>query len=253
MTGWTIFTYSVRQLTENLPEALRISVGPYLINAVAQAYFMKNYGALVLSHGAQINAADVPPGFVGAVLMMLAAVAVSSIWIAVAWHRFILLREEPGALLPAFRGNAIVGYLGWSIVLGLIAGVAAMVFGLVAGLILAFLPAGAGLFSMLLIGIPTMLIVYRLGLKLPAAAIDEDLPFSEAWARTAGANGVIFQVAVLILGLSLLLSLPGMSNADPGSTINILYTLVTDWIVTLVGVSVLTTLYEVYIGGRRLA
>lgn len=36
---------------------------------------------------------------------------IATLWIAVAWHRFVLLNEAPQGLLPAFKGDRVMAYL----------------------------------------------------------------------------------------------------------------------------------------------
>ena len=45
---------------------------------------------------------------------------VISLWVAVAWHRFVLLDEVPNGLLPVWNGSAIASYLGQGIKLWLL-------------------------------------------------------------------------------------------------------------------------------------
>ena len=43
-----------------------------------------------------------------------------------------------------------------------------------------------------------------------------------------------------------------MIDSNPGSIINLVYSHVTGWIVMMIGISVLTTIYGVYVEGREI-
>lgn len=254
MSGWKIFTYAIRKLTDNLPDALRISVGPYLTQVAAQLYVVQKFG--ILGVPVEPEQMTMPDGFLGAMLLLMIVTLVSSLWIAVAWHRFVLLKEEPGAILPSWHGAEILRYFGWSIVIGLILALAGFLLGLVAGLVViplaASAPSIATIIMTIVVGGPVAILFYRFGLKLPAVATGHELSLGDAWARTENSIGTLLQLAVIAILGGLAVQLPSTLNPDPASTINVVYSLVVNWIVMMIGVSILTTLYSHFVDGNDL-
>src|SRR5690606_21125980 len=108
----------------NLTDALKVSVGPYLLGLVVAALAMMALGgspARWLSGAADPAAGD-PMAAAGQSVALLVAMLVMlfiSSWVAVAWHRFVLLEEYPG-LLPALSGRPVWPYIVKAIKLALL-------------------------------------------------------------------------------------------------------------------------------------
>jgi hypothetical protein len=118
--------------------------------------------------------------------------------IAVAWHRLILLREAPAMF--NIRVDGPVRRYAWRAVL--IALVAFLVHMACSYLIAAFTgvpftltPKG---FPRLLISLPVILVVSRLALALPAAAVGRPLQLGQAVASTKGNTWRLFAASLLI-------------------------------------------------------
>ena len=135
---------------------------------------------------------------------------------AVAWHRLILLGEQPPAIYLGIN-QTVLRYLGRCLLIGLIlvpVMLACML--LVAPLMWTFLPpptrnpfalpsagqALAGLVAGLIIALPMLLIVTRLGIALPGIAIGRRMTLSESWRATEGNTGALLGGAMLILALA---------------------------------------------------
>lgn len=77
---------------------------------------------LILGFGMMANA-QMGPGAMGGfgfgALVVLLVAVVTGLWIAVGWHRYVLLNEKP-ELLPAFRQDRMIAYFIRSLILGLI-------------------------------------------------------------------------------------------------------------------------------------
>lgn len=242
MTGWRIFVHSVRMVVDNLGTALRLSLVLYLVQVAAQ----------VQAYMGPVDPAQLPddmaPGLTQLVLTLLAAVA--SLWIAVGWHRFVLTGEPPAGLLPRWHGSAILSYLWRSIKIGLLIVLALMVAGLVVTLVaLALGPQVAAVFGFGLVGLGSFLF-FRMGLVLPAAALGQPLAVREAWRATKRDDGAVITLAFLVIGGSLLIELPAMIDGGSATTVSLIYGVVVNWFATMIGISILTSLYGHFIEGR---
>jgi hypothetical protein len=118
--------------------------------------------------------------------------------IAVAWHRLILLREAPAIF--NLRVDGQVPRYAWGATL--IALVAFMVHMACSYLVATFTdipftlaPKG---FLRFLISLPVILVVSRLAIALPAAAVDRPLQLRQAVARTKGNTWRLFTASLLI-------------------------------------------------------
>ena len=92
---------------------------------------------------------------------------------------------------------------------------------------------------------------YRFCPVLPAAAVGRPMTFASAWEATKGNGGSIAMLVVLVVLLSMLLEVPNMIGGSD-TAIGIIYSLVVNWIMTLVGSSVLTTFYGHFVEGRAI-
>ncbi|KPU84774.1 hypothetical protein JI58_01645 [Marinosulfonomonas sp. PRT-SC04] len=257
MQGWKIFIHSVRTVFGNLGPALRISGFLYAAYILSNAYYVLTYSddlvSIQQSMAAGIVPQELPSGLFPSMMLNFAIGLMSSLWIAVLWHRFVLLAEVPETVIPPFLTGMISAYLGKTIQLALML----MVFGVLLGMLLgvALGPllggfAGAAI-PLILLGV-LLYLSYRLGLVFPAVALKTPISFKTSWEKTQSASGAIAQLAVIAVVFALLIQIPSNMNPDPTSLINLIYSYVVGWIAMMVGISVLTTLYGVYIEGREL-
>jgi hypothetical protein len=244
--GWKIFVKAIRLVFDNFGAALRISALLYLIPVVV---------GFVLTYLVVQSVLQSPPearDFSRVTTVQTVAGLVSlaaALWIGVAWHRFILLDEKPGAVIPVFNGRRILSYFGYSLLLVLIA----LPFGL-ALLLLAFLPPPAGPMvasvGALVTAFVYLVVGYRLGVILPAAAVGRPLRLGEAWRATRGATGTIVVLALVTAISAIVIQLPALGMTGPYVIAGLLWRLVVGWLEVLVGVSILTTLYGYFVEHR---
>ena len=251
--GVNLFMHSVRLVLGDWRNALRVTGLLYLIYAVP---------AFILGLMAPQPRPDATPSEVMATMGSVAPVgiitaillAVVYVWLAVTWHRYILLDEQPGGQLPTFHRSEILAYAGNAILLALIM----IAFSIVVGLVLSplLLLGPLGLIIMPIVFISLALIVdYRLGLVLPSRAIGQKLTFGEAWAATRGQSGTILVLAVVSAIAAVVINIPAMILAflpGIGGILASIWQLGTGWVTLVVGVSILTTLYGVYIEKRSI-
>ncbi|MBU2936134.1 MULTISPECIES: hypothetical protein [Pacificibacter] len=241
MTGYLLFKHAVARVFRNLDDALAISgliwIATMAIVLVASTYApampatVEGWEALTMNQILIALGANI-------------AVIVASIWIAVEWHRFVLLGERPQTVIPPFRAALMLAYMGKSILLMVV--LFAMMF--VAMLVLMLVMALAGALQFLVMafiicaGSALMYGFYRLSPMLPASALGTSLSIQEVWSKTEPYKAQIFQATILMILMTLLLQVP---YAFLGSgVVGVVVSLVTGWIGLMVGVSLLSAIYE---------
>lgn len=251
MKGWKIFVQSLRLVFANLPQALRMSAVPYAIASAVMAWFFVANGRLMAK--TQLTPQDVQDFSFLPLFLFLVVGIVAYLWIAVSWHRFVLLREGGTGLLPPFHGGRMLGYFGRALLIGLIMVLVGVVVGIVIGLM-----ATTGSFALVMVGtliltFIIMVVFYRLSPILPAVALDQPIGMGEAWRQTKGGAGDILIVALISAVVSFLIQLPmELGTVDPAAPLSIVYTVVTGWLQFMVGLSILTTIYGHYVEGRSI-
>lgn len=258
MNGMDVVRHGIDMLLRNLGPALRVSAGPVLIAFLVTAVLGALGLGAALGPGADFSQpAGIGAGwgftlFVGTLLAMLLWLFVLS-WVAVAWHRYILLEEQPG-LLPPLRSDLVWPYLGRTVLLALLLILLAIPVSIVAG----FLLYGAGPENLVAVFVvQTVLslllgwVAMRLSLVLPARALDRPLRFGESWAATAPVSGAIFVVVLVLAVINAVLAL--LFGAMGDNLVTVLLSLAVQWFTAMLGLSVLTTLYGALIERRTLA
>lgn len=245
MRGWQIFRYSFWMVINNIETAFRLSVVLYALQALNQV--------LVLLYAPEEPITGTPVSPVIAVIFLVTGFLAifASLWIAVAWHRFVLTGESEAGAVPPLHGSLILGYLGRSIMIGLIIALALVIVGVPVFMATAAAPLTGFVMLVGLFVIGAYLFL-RLSLILPACAIGQKITVKEAWTATAKDHGSVFVLAVIVVFLGAVLQIPTWLTPDPRSFVNLVYTVVTGWFTTMIGVSVLTTLFRVYIESRSL-
>lgn len=251
MKGLQIFRHSVRQVTGNLEGALRVSGVLYAVQVVIG--LILGFGMMA---GPAMGPGDMTAGLgIGALVVLLVAV-VTGLWIAVGWHRYVLLNEKPD-LLPAFCQDRMLAYFLRSLALGLIILLPAIVWGMVVGvLFMPFVGSGVGLVAVLLmsliIQLPLIFLGLRLSAALPGQALGAESEVLAGWRATAHDNRALAELAVIIVAAIFVLNLIGLLVFGQSAVASLVWQVVTNWFVTMVGVSILTTLYGHYIEKRPL-
>lgn len=246
MLGWKLFTRAITLLLDNLGDALRVSALPYGVLIAVSVWFSTSYPDLQdPATMTAASAAAAGPLFLIAILNL-----VVSLWIAVAWHRYVLLEERSNGWITPMNGGAMLGYLGRSILIGLLVALIVLVVSIPLGMFALILPAGL---ATTLIGAAAlfvaMIVFYRLAVVLPAGAVDRPLTFRDAWQATKGQSGTVVVLALLTVGFSLALQIPALIEGSSG-VIGAIYQGVVGWIGLMIGVSTLTALYGHLVEGR---
>lgn len=253
MNGVSIFVHAVRMVLGNLGPALRIGVVPLLITAVAGWFFASNVaptGAVPQMPGA---------GAFGSGLVLIVVQILVSLWVAVAWHRYILLEEQPGAFLPQWNGAAVWAYFKIAFIVGLILFLLSIVISLVAGfLVMPLMMSGsgpgliAGMVLFVVIALPLIWLGYRFGPSLAGAAVGDPRTLGESWAATARGAVDLFILAIVSVVVLWLAQLPVMALQLSVPILATALAAVVNWLTVMIGVGVVTTIYGHYIQGRPL-
>ena len=249
--SWDIIRHSFAMLYRNFGNALRISVGPILIALVASFLILGIFGGDLDSLPEDIEQGQLPPSLALAVILILLLFVFVSSWIAVAWHRFILLEDYP-RLLPPLAGRPVRRYAGRTFLLTLV-----MVLVMIPPFFVMFLIVGilqdaaAGLFSTLTLGLALYFsyMWLRFGIILPATAVSRPMGLGEAWRATAPYATAILGTSVILVLINSAISLVG--GALP-QQLAFLLTVAANWITLMIGISILTTLYGVIVERRTL-
>ncbi len=255
MLGWQIFVHSVRMVFGNLKQVLQITVGPALIATIVIVGLFVALG--IPLEALDENAGDLPPGVSAGsvfvfVFVLLAVIFITMFWIAVSWHRFILMEEYPTGIFPTFRFDRILAYFGRILMLGILM----MIAYIPMLLVFAVLGEGLAVLSVILMIVYSIFLVicfYRLSIILPAAAIGSPISLSDAWNNTTGVGGAILLLLLVAFLFQVLVQLVFMALAF----IPILGVLLSVFFGTLVlpmiNVSIFTTMYGVFIEKRKLS
>lgn len=259
MDAFAIIGHSLKQVFGNLSAALRISLILSLVPLAASfALGIDGFFRNPEEFQFMLQMGNVP--IVSFIVFLLISL-VTAIWIAVAWHRYVLLGEAPGAVVPAPNGERMLSYLGSTVILVIIGIVLGFVIGLVGGFILSALFSSvrtmtgvyiAMVVAFVVIALPILVIMTRLSLVLPAAAVGKPLGLGGSWDATRGTTGTIVVVVIVLALASLALQYIGAKILPAGSIGLMIWTFVLQWLSVIVGLSVATTLYGHYVERRPL-
>lgn len=253
MIGWQIFVHALRMVYGNFKQVLQITIGPALIaiGVLVAIGLINRIPSDPIYFGAEGPSRDPADVFVGGFLFMFLLIFAVFLWVAVAWHRFVLLEEYPKRILPTFHAGRIFAYFGQLFVIGL------MVLALFVPLALLSVGLGQGIPAVaaliLLIGYLFVLVItMRLSITLPATAIGQPLTFRQAWDQTQGANGVIVVMLLASIAFQVILQLVlAVFGIIPviGALLSVFVGLI---VVPVLNLSLLTTMYGVFIQKRQL-
>ncbi|WP_170361037.1 hypothetical protein [Ruegeria arenilitoris] len=254
MLGWQIFVHSVRMVFGNLKQVLQITFGPALIATALIVVLFVVSGVPLEAFEAETG--ELPPGTSpGSVLLLVfglaMVLAITTFWIAVSWHRFILLEEYPKGIFPTFRFDRILAYLGRAFLLGLIMAIAS----LPGWMLLTAVVQSSPVLAIILVFaymVFLMVCLYRFSIILPAAAIGHPVTPLEAWNSTSGAASALLVMLIVAFLFQLLVQLVFTVLAII-PVLGVLLTLFFGVLVLpMINVSIFTTMYGVFIEKRAL-
>lgn len=246
MLGLNILLHSVKLVLWNWKTALRISSPLIAVTLVFGVLF----GGISATLEVDTSAADVPWG---PLILFLATQVIAGLWVAVAWHRYVLLEEDTGSIIPRFAADRIGAYFFQGIVVAVIVFLAAVLLGLGVAVFAIVLGPLAGSIAggIFIVGF-SLWLFYRISPTLPAAALGEAISIGDAWRKTKPYSGAIL---VMVLAMSVVSALAGAlveSTLNIALGIYLIFTVIQTWISLMVGISVLTTIYGVAVENRDL-
>lgn len=211
----------------------------------------------------QLFAMAVNPGLVPwtRVALLMVMLQVMFVWVAVNWHRFVLQSDSTGNGIPPFRKKPIWDYILATVFLSVvivlpISFTAGVLVGIAAGLANA-IKSTLGLVIVLAILAPLFLMVLTIGFRaaifLPGVAVGAGTKMGQGW-EASKLQLVPFMTLVFLFGAtSLLLDWIGSARVFyPFTVLGLSWIATSLWIKTMVGLSILTTLYGHYIEKRPL-
>lgn len=248
-----IVLHTFRMIFRNFGQALRVSLGPTIVLLLGDRIFLFVF--------TQIPESMNFLGQLAALALILLSFFVSA-WIAVSWHRFVLLEEYP-SLLPATRGRPIWPYVGKMLLMLLILILIGGVF-LASYYFLIIIYFGSGgnnvgqlvnFFTLLctLIALAVLIVTsLRMGSALVATALGKNMTFRASVDATRSIGGVIWRIVFIMLIVAVPLNFVGDFLASTDRFVGAIVEAAYSWLATMFGASILTTIYGHVIEDRPL-
>ena len=259
MQALAIANEALDSVLGNLKVALRISVPVALLNLVLVAVLGFDFWQAVIAGNEQkLDQIMAGPFALWRVFVIpVIAFVVSIYWVTVAWHRFVILDEQPGAIFPEFSLGLIWAYV-WRLL------VLTILIVLIALLPLAFLSSAmggggsinvadysqalaAGPLAVVLNVIGTVIFAYaflRYSPFLVAAAIDAPIRAATGRESTLWARGDIFLLACGYAIMSFITTFVGAGLQFGFWPVDLAIIVALQWVAFMFTVSLLTTLYQ---------
>ena len=254
MKGFQIFGYAVRQVFRNLQGALLISVLPALLSLVS-VYMLNRFQSNVGAH------ADLALWLKFA--LILAFPYLLLVWVAVNWHRHILQKESVGVGLPPIIAPRIRSYLLASLLVAICVLLPLLLAQMFGSTFITMLTSATGAQLGVVLRIVTLIEVVsavavgvvslRASIFLPGVAVGKEISMADGWNAV---EGQVPQLTVIFLcswAISFGIDLIGATKLFY-STILLgwLWQIAGLWLKTMLGLSLLTTLYGHYVEKRPL-
>lgn len=253
--SWRIFLHSVRQVFGNLGGALRVSAVLMLAQVLVGHFLGAEPMTDRLALEEAIRTGQLP---VARLLLAMVLQLVLWLWLVVGWHRYVLLNEQPG-VVPVLRPDRMLGYFGFSFLIGLMLIPVALGLGLVMSLVLGtFFGGAAGNMPLLLtatvlvVYLPTAVIAMRLSVTLPGAALEGGVPLMTGWNATQGQTGTIAGLVLICIAIVIGLEWVILQALPMTGPAGFVVMVVLQWAYLMVGASILTTLYGHFVERRAL-
>ena len=258
--AFQIVRHAFFMVYSNFGQALLLSIGPFLL-ALGAIYLLSetfSIGAITVMMG--LNPASADPVIIAILILMAFIFVFTNCWIAVGWHRFILLQEYV-QILPKLSDRPILSYLWRSVVIGLWILLIVFAFGLFVGMVVTVVLALAGpnFTSVLEFGLNLSLTAitsyawFRMGLVLPALAVNEPMSIRTSLRETEQFGKTIWQVVFILIFLNLIARLFSDALIDLPLIVQMSVNAAIYWVTFMVGLSILTTFYGHLIEKRPLA
>lgn len=243
--GWHLFRHAAAMILRDLPGALRATLPPYLIGAICLAVMIARWPEATLGGPSQ---EEIPlPG--AGYFLASTGLWFSMLWMAVLWHRWVLLGEKPGGAVPPLYPGRLAAYFWKGLLIALIIIPAVLIIAVTVGFFLsgAGVPIAGWMASFLIMAV-ALVIFGRFCPVLPAAAIGRQMGLREGWRATAGATGPIVVASIMLAAVT---TLPPVIFTG-AVAIDVAAQIVVQWILAILGASLMTTIYGHYVEGLEL-
>jgi hypothetical protein len=258
-------SHAIKSTVDNIGFAFHIS-WPWMVLLLPLNIITNIYLGLNTMHDPFQDPAQLYTENFGFVIPLAIASIIAYSSIAVNWHRYVLLDEVAEGWNRLRIDGLMWRYIGnvFLIVLILAAGIAAAALVMVlVGFLLSLIMGEASLIIIVPVSIAlyayAIVAMYRLMVKLPGVALDRrDFGMRDAWRVTTGNSWqilgllLLFFGCLLVLGLGLLLVtyLLGLAGTV-GLSISIAIQVMINWVTTILGVTLLTSLYGFFVEERE--
>ena len=252
--AWNIVRHAFVIVFGNWKEALKASVLPFfiLVTILAGMFYMTGLASIQISDASLGQGGNVGSIALFAVVALIASMFVLS-WVAVTWHRFILLEEYP-AYFPAVTGRPIGAYFRRTAMIIL------QMFGVLIPVALIVMPLMAGLlaspFVLVLLSIAVNVLIsfvwLRVCISLPSVAVGEPMTSVEAWGKTRDISQTILGLGLVMILLNFAAGTIVNLALAPIPVVSSMASIAVQWVSMMVGISVLTTIYGHVVEGRPL-
>ena len=230
-----VLAKAIGLIFRNPGAALRASVIPFAAMILVSAAL---FGPELMTTARPGDAAEIggsEGGLFLRALLVLLVFFVGWCWLAVAWHRYVLLEEEP-ASIPRPPAGAVGAY-GWSLVrlFGAVL-IVVVVAGIAAGILSAMLVAlGVPMAVLEFFGLGLSILftyaILRFSLALPAAAIGQPMGVFESWGISAPVREVFLLTAALLVVLQYALDL-AMGTLGLAGYVGLALAAIANWLVS---------------------
>lgn len=215
------------------------------------AVYLSGTSSETIYFGEEGPASEFGAGLLAEYTIGFVVMFVTVLWIAVAWHRYVLLEEYPSGFLPPVNADRILAYFGRFALIFLILVLCSVPPVLLVANLGDRVPSIAALLvAILYLFLATALM--RLSIALPATAIGQPVTFSEAWEQTRGKNSAILLLLLAMFAFQFIVQLMiGVFSLLPvlGGLLAIFAGFI---LIPIINLSVLTTMYGVFIQKRQL-
>ncbi|MUZ71986.1 hypothetical protein GOZ90_04745 [Agrobacterium vitis] len=243
MKSWSIFKHALMLTAKNWRVALRI-LAPFIVANLILRALMFLYAVYGLNgEGSSSLWAMIP-------ITNLLFNLIAFLWIAVSWHRFILLEEYPQTI-PVFYGDHIASYFASSLLIAIVTCAPLVPLFLLAGILQG---ANAGLWLVLTISLVAVLglsiMAMRLMTLLPGAALGNPLAIQDMWVTTRGQNSTFLGLVFMLFLIALPFRFVSLALHNGLTLIEALWDIASGYVLLIIGLAVLTVLYGHYIEKR---
>jgi len=252
MLGWTIFRKSVLHVFSNFGEAIKIGGSIMLLTHILII------GVIYLA-----ISKFVPQGMYGkdwivflglpTAIGLTIVQGLSFFWIAISWHRFLLLNETTSGLLPKWSNHLLLAYFRKSFLIFALMILIALLMAIPIYILanMGVLTGITGILGGALMVMPVAYLGMRISAILPAIAIGKSISVSAMMGVTRPYRGAIALLAFLSL---LVNGLPSylIDNISRGTMAQTILTLIFSWLQVMLSISILTTLYGFLFEDRSL-